>query len=442
MNWRILSGHKDRRNHGLRPLVSRLAKPANGPIRQAPRAANMQLGLKLRIYITSFYLLVPPFGGVGFMRYRSLRVSGGISRAAALKFGLLLAITVAIGGGVVACGHGRADPSQGPAATPVKVQTVQEHPIGNASEYVATIKSRHSATIMSDVEGWIFGIQAHSGQFVKKGDTLMEIDPRQQRATLSNYDSQKASKEAALQWAKVQLDRTKALAAAKVVSQQDLEQAQSNYDSALADVQALEAQIESAQVQLKYYNVFAPTDGIVGDVPVHVGDRVTNTTVLTTIDERSGLEVYIPVPSEHARDIRMGAPVEVLDNNGNVLLHTAVYFISPQVDNATQSILVKAPADAAANVLRSMQLVRTRIVWSQHPGITIPVIAVTRISGQFFAFVAEQDNGKLVARQRPLQLGEIAGNDYAVLSGLKPGDQVVVAGGQNLAEGMPIRIEQ
>ncbi len=67
-------------------------------------------------------------------------------------------------------------------------------------------------------------------------------------------------------------------------------------------------------MQLKYYSVFAPTDGIVGDVPVHVGDRVTNTTPLTTIDERTGLEVYISIPSEHAREIKMGAPVEVLDN--------------------------------------------------------------------------------------------------------------------------------
>lgn len=324
---------------------------------------------------------------------------------------------------------------------PVKVQTVQDQPVGDSSEYVATIKSRHSATIMPDVEGWIVDIRVHSGALVKKGDTLMEIDPRRQRATVSNYDSQKASKEAALSWAKSQLDRNKALAASGVVSRQDLEQAQSNYDSAVADVKALDAQIVSSQVQLKYYSVFAPTDGIVGDVPVHVGDRVTNTTVLTTVDERSGLEVYISVPSEHARDVKIGSPVEVLDQAGNVLLRTNVYFISPQVETGTQSVLVKAPADKAANVLRAMQLVRARIVWSTHPGVTIPVIAVTRISGQFFAFVTEHDNGKLVARQRPLQLGEIIGNDYVVQSGLKPGDQVVVSGGQNLADGIPVQIE-
>jgi len=327
-------------------------------------------------------------------------------------------------------------------AAPVKVQKVDAHEIGDTSEYVATVKSRNSATIMSDVEGWIFDIRVKSGDFVKKGQTLMEIDPRRQQATVSSFDSQRASKEATLQWAKLQFERNKALYGSGVVSKQDLDQAQSNYDAALADVKSLDAQVNQQQVQLKYYSAFSPTDGVIGDIPVHVGDRVTNTTPLTTIDERRGLEVYIAVPSERARDIKMGAPVDVLDNSGKVLLQTKVYFISPQIDTATQSVLAKAPADQAADILRSMQLVRARITWNTHPGITVPVVAVSRISGQFFAFIAEQQDGKTVVHQRPLQLGEISGNDYTVLSGLKPGDEVVVSGGQSLADGMPVKIEQ
>jgi len=342
-----------------------------------------------------------------------------------------------------ACSRSRAasDP-QGVPAMPVKVQTLESHEIGDSSEYVATIKSRHSATIMSDVEGWIFAIHAHSGEFVKKGQTLMEIDPRRQQAALSSYDSQRKSKEATLEWTKVQLTRARTLYESGVMSKQDFDQAQTNYDAAVADVKSLDAQVNQQQVQLKYYSVFAPTDGIVGDIPVHVGDRVTNTTALTTIDERTGLEVYIPVPSEHARQIKMDAPVEVLDNGGKTLLQTKVYFISPQVDTATQSVLVKAPADKAADVLRSMQLVRARITWSTHPGITVPLVAVSRISGQFFVFVVEQQDGKLTAHQLPVELGAISGNDYVVRNGLKAGDRVVVSGGQNLAEGAPVRIEQ
>jgi len=349
-----------------------------------------------------------------------------------------LASVLVLGG----CSRGRAAADPGVPTMPVKVQKLEPHEVGDSSEYVATIKSRHSATIMSDVEGWIFDIRVHSGQFVKKGDTLMEIDPRRQQAQVSSYDSQRTSKEANLQWAKVQLTRAKTLYESGVMSKQDFDQAQTSYEAAAADVKSLDAQVNQQQVQLKYYSVFSPTDGIVGDVPVHVGDRVTNTTPLTTIDERRALEVYVEIPSEHAREIKMDAPLEVLDNSGKELLKTKVYFISPQVDTGTQSVLVKAPADQAENVLRSMQLVRARIIWNIRPGITVPVVAVTRVSGQFFAFVVQQQDGKTVARQVPLQLGEITGNDYVVLSGLKAGDEVVVAGGQNLADGMPVKIEQ
>ncbi len=222
-----------------------------------------------------------------------------ICRSERSKVGLGLGSTFPVVGVIAVmlllagCDRSKADAPQGPPAMPVKVQTVEPHEITDTSEYVATIKSRHSATIMSDVEGWIFDIHVHSGQFVKKGDTLMEIDPRRQQATVSNYDSQRASKEAALQWAKLQLERAVALSKSGVVSQQDMQQAQSTYDSALADVKAMDAQITQQKVQLRYYSVFAVTDGQVGDIPVHVGDRVTNTTVLTTIDERSGLEVYL-----------------------------------------------------------------------------------------------------------------------------------------------------
>lgn len=343
---------------------------------------------------------------------------------------------------LAACSRGRAEGPQGIPAMPVKVAPAQDREIQDSSEYVATIKSRNSATIMSDVEGWIFAIHVHSGDFVRRNDTLMEIDPRRQRASVSSQESQRASKEANLQWTKVQLERTKALAASGVVSKQELDQAQAAYDSAVADVQSLDAQVKQQQVQLNYYSVFAPTDGIVGDIPVHVGDRVTNTTPLTTIDERRGLEVYVAVPSERARQIKLGAPVDVLDADGNVLLKTKVYFISPQVDTGTQSILVKAPVDQGAEHLRSQQLVRARVTWSTRPGITIPVTAVTRVNGQYFAFVAERQNGTMVAHQKPIELGEIVGNDYTVTQGLKTGEQVVVSGGQNLADGAPIRIEQ
>lgn len=344
--------------------------------------------------------------------------------------------------GVSGCSRGAAEGPQGPPVMPVKVQKINSQDVGISSEYVATIKSRNSATLMSDVEGWIFAIHVKSGDLVKKGQSLLEIDPRRQEATVSNWESQRAAKVATLQLAKVQLDRAKGLYASGVISKQDLDQAQSSYESANADVKSLDAQIDQQKVQLRYFAVHTPVDGVVGDIPVHVGDRVSNSTVLTTVDERTGLEIYLQIPAERAKDLKLGTPVQILDNAGNVILATQVNFISPQVDTGTQTILAKAPVDSKDNRLRSQQLVKARLTWSTQTGITIPVVAAARVSGQFFAFIVEHKDGKQIARQVPVSVGEIVGNDYRVLEGLKPGDEVVIAGGQNLADGMAVAVQQ
>ena len=157
--------------------------------------------------------------------------------------GLLLILPVGLVLLLAACGRSKAESPQGPPEVPVKVQSIGSQEIGNSSEYVATIKSRNSATIMSDVEGWIFAIKVKSGDLVKKGQSLMEIDPRRQAATVSNWESQRASKVANLQLAKVQLERAKGLSLSGVIIKQDLDQAEATYDAANADVKSLDAQI-------------------------------------------------------------------------------------------------------------------------------------------------------------------------------------------------------
>ena len=105
----------------------------------------------------------------------------------------------------------------------------------------------------------------------------------------------------------------------------------------------MEAQIREQRVALAYHQVTAPTAGVVGDIPVRVGDSVTRSTVLTTIDQNAGLEVYINVPVQEAQNLRVGLPVHLVDDRGNVVLATTtVSFVSPSVDPATQSVLAKA----------------------------------------------------------------------------------------------------
>ena len=88
--------------------------------------------------------------------------------------------------------------------------------------------------------------------------------------------------------------------------------------------------------------------------------------------------------------------------------------------------------------MRIAQQVRAQLIWGTHEGTVIPILAVTRINGEFFAFLAEQENGKTVARQKLLQVGDTVGNDYAVQDGLKAGDHIIVSGLQFLRDGAPV----
>jgi len=327
----------------------------------------------------------------------------------------------------------------GMPAMPVKVLEAKAVPVNDASEYVATLKSRDSAVIMPQVEGQITQIFVHSGDKVAAGDALMEIDPLKQQATVKSQESARAAQQAQLNLAKQQYERAQGLSAAGVVSKQDLDQAKATLDAAQAQMDALDAQVREQQVQLHYFKVVAPRGGIVGDIPVRVGDRVTTSTQLTTVDQPGSLEAYVYVPIERSSQLKMDLPLQVLDSNGKVLADTRVSFISPQVDNTTQTVLVKARIANGNDALRQSQFIRARVVWGTHQNPEVPILAVSRLAGQYFAFVAESQNGgAYVAKQRPLTIGETVGNNYEVRDGIKPGDKVIISGTQFLLDGAPV----
>ncbi len=320
----------------------------------------------------------------------------------------------------------------------VRFVVAQSASVPQSTEYLAQLRSRHSAVINPQVEGQVTKIFVASGDTVKGGEPLMQIDPRKQEATVGSQEATRASKEAALRLAQIQYERAEKLYAAGVISKQDLDTAKTALDTAKADVESLDAQVREQRVELHYYQVAAPMGGIVGDIPVRVGDRVTVASVLTTVDQPGALEAYIYVPVERSRDLRVGLPVELLDSGQNVLARTQITFVSPEVNPDTQSILAKAAVDNHKEQLRTAEVTRARITWGQHQGPVVPVVAVTRINGQYFAFVALDEGKGLVARQRLIHVGEVYGNDYTVLDGVKPGDRLIVSGAQALADGIPV----
>jgi RND family efflux transporter MFP subunit len=367
---------------------------------------------------------------------RLQRNSVGITRQ---RFGLILLACATLG--AMGCGQktSAGGPGAGrPPAMPVQVQVAQSVRIPDTTEYLSVLKSRQSAVINPQVEGQVTKIFVKSGDEVNAGTPLLQIDPLKQEATLNSQQATLVAQEANLRLAKISLERAQKLYAAQVISKQDFDTAQSNYDAVAAQVKALADQVEQQKVELHYYKVSAPADGIVGDIPVHVGDRVTVTTLLTTVDLPGALEAYIYVPTDRARDLRLGLSVRLLGETGESVSDTHITFVSPQVETDTQTVLAKATVQNARDKLRIAQQVRAQITWGSHEGPVVPVLAVLRINGQAFVFVAVSEGNGTVARQKHLKLGDTTGDNYTVLDGLKAGDHVILSGTQFLQDGAPV----
>jgi len=352
------------------------------------------------------------------------------------------AVFAACSGGNQQAGAGGAGGRGAFPAMGVKTITLEPKPIPQTSEFVATVKSLRSTNIQPQVEGIVRQILVKAGDRVRAGQPLVQIDPEKQQATVATTQSQRASREADLAFAKQQLARNQKLFDAGAVSQAELEQAETNVKTAEAQLAAVSSQIRENEVQLQYYRVTAPADGVVGDIAVRQGDRVTPSTLITTIDAAEGLEAYINVPLERAAALRPGLTVELVDMDGKVISTNPITFIAPRADDATQSILVKATLRTRPPGIRVQQYVRARIIWTNEPAISVPVVAVNRISGQYFVYVAEQgQGGALVARQKPVTVGDLIGDSYIVRSGVKEGEKVIVSNIQKLQDGVPVKPE-
>ena len=262
-----------------------------------------------------------------------------------------------------------------------------------------------------------------SGDVVRVGTPLVQIDPDKQQAAVRSTEANRSGAVADVQYWRQQVTRLEALVTAGAVSRLELEQAQNSLKTAEAKLAAIDAQVSEERVQLQYYRVVAPQAGVVGDIPIRVGDRVTQSTVITTVDENSSLEAYIQVPVDRAPELRMGLPVQLLDADGkagrgqpDLVRRPAggrVHAVGPRQEPAEgrAAAAARAAVRAGADRLEHRQ------------GLTVPVVAVSRLSGQYFCFVAEQQDKGLVARQRPVQVGEVLGDDYVVAGGLKAGDR-------------------
>ena len=376
------------------------------------------------------------------------------------------------------------------AALPVKLQRLDASAIKQSSEFVGVLEAQQRVSLRPETEGRIVEILVDSGESVNPGNPLIRLRPEKNRAQLNSaiarINSLKAalkqaeselkaaeaeqSREAAeLQLQEEELERTSFLVNKGAQSVQDLDRVERDRQAALASFEAAQKRIKAAEAAIDAANadlrqaqaeadlerenlrdteIAAPVAGMIGDIPVKLGDYVENTDTLTTITQNQILELRLAVPLEQATQLRIGLPVELRTSQADdPLVVGKISFISPTVDVASQAVLAKAHFPNPQGELRDQQFVRARVIWDQVSGVLVPAVAITRLGGQAFVFVAqnsvasESGEPQQIAQQRPVQLGSIQGNYYRVIDGLAPGETLITSGLLNLFDGVPIMPE-
>lgn len=394
--------------------------------------------------------------------------------------------------------------TQGTAAqaVPVKLQVLKSSTVANSSEFVGTLESAEKVDLRPETQGRITEVLVQPGDRVTQGTAILTIQPGQtlpqlegaqagvsaaqanQRATVDQLRvaeknlevarSELANAQASRSLSKTNYDRASFLLSQGAIGQYDYDRAKTDLEisgnrvdaaqkrvaaaqasvgqarsvvgQASAGIRQAQAQVDAAAVNVGFKQVLAPISGTVGEVFVKVGDTVSTAQTITNLVQNDALDLRISVPSNRIAQLRKGLTVELIDPNTRKRISTGqVNFISPSVDSTAQVILVKARFPNKNGVLRNGQHVEARIIWDQGTGVLIPTNAVLQVSGKSFAYVAETDNSqgqaRMVARMRPLTLGEIQEQSYEVLKGIKPGENVVVSGILRLRDGVSIQPE-
>ena len=422
----------------------------------------------------------------------------------------LSTVIILAGGGFalwrIAIGRNRPSEMPMPGAVPVTLEQLQPSTIREQAEFVGILDAQTGVVLQPESAGRITRIYVSSGDPVSAGDPIMELSADRSlaevnaaiagisaarsardtaRAQLQSLVAQRLRQEAEVELQNTEFERTRRLVEAGALSQQSLDTVDRDRDVAIAALQAAKEEIAAARASvaqaesflaqaeananatredLQDRTVTAPISGILGDITVDLGDYVEFSSSLTSITQNDVLDLEIAVPTERARTIQIGMPVELLTfDTGESAATATVNFIDPQSDPNTQTVLAKAEVANASGRLQDNQRVDVRVVLSERSGLLAPATAITRLGGQAFVYVAvdapsleadpsatsegnpsnaeeggPQQASQQIAQLRPVSLGAMQGNRFQILEGLSEGEVIVTSGLLNLQDGTPI----
>jgi membrane fusion protein, multidrug efflux system len=381
------------------------------------------------------------------------RIIGSKRRRVTRIAALVLAVIVA-GGGAIYWYRGGADgtdtartarvPGRAPVPVSVAVAARRDMPIYLTG--LGTVQPILSVGIHSQVDGKLQEVLFTEGQHVKKGDLIAKIDPRLFKAALDQARAKKAQDQALLGSAQKDLNRFKALALKSFETQQNVDLQQGKVDQLTAAIDADDAAIETAQTQLDYTTITAPSDGRIGVRLVDPGNVVhaSDAGSIATLVLAQPAAVMFTLPSRVLDDVRRAmdsGPIEVIafDQDNRLPLSTGkLLLVDNAVDQATATIRLKAIFPNADDRLWPGEFVNARLLLETRRNvIAVPASAIQRGPQGLFAWVVTAENTAVV---RQIQVGPTTGDLTIISAGLNDGDRLVTDGQYKLQPNAPVTV--
>jgi RND family efflux transporter MFP subunit len=368
---------------------------------------------------------------------------------------LSTAILLLLAGLALVAGCSKPAQGGGPGQYPppdVTTTAVEQKDVPVFGDWVANLDGYTNAQIQPQVTGYLIRQNYKEGSQVSQGQVLFEIDPRPFQAALDQAKGQLAQAKANLELSRINVNRDTPLAEAHAIARSQLDNDLQAQAANEATVNAQEAAVETARLNLGWTKVRSLLDGIAGIATTQVGSLVTQSTVLTTVSQVQPIKVYFAVSeqeylalSEKAReggaaDLLHSAsrvPIELTLSNGTVYPSKGrIVFVDRGVNPSTGTIRVAAAFPNPGNLLRPGQYGKVRAQTAlQRGALVVPQRAVTELQGSYQIAVVNPDNKVHI---QPVQVGPQIGADWIITSGLKPGEQVVIEGNGKLVDGIPV----
>jgi membrane fusion protein, multidrug efflux system len=333
--------------------------------------------------------------------------------------------------------------AKAPAPAPGVVVTAalqQDEPI--VREWIGTTEGDVNAEIRPKVDGYLLRRVYTEGSFVRQGQPLFEIDPRQAQASLRQAQANLAQAEASLAKASRDVARYEPLAAQRAISQQELDNARSSQEAASASVGALRAAVEQTRLNVAWTHVTSPISGIAGIAQTQVGNLVNPQTVLAVVSKVDPVRVSFPMSEQEYLQFQnspaiRNAELELILSDGSVHPHKGrIALAGRDVNVKTGTITVVGLFPNPGNVLRPGQFAKVRAVTDvRRAAIVIPQRAVNELQGVYQVAVVGTGN---IAEVRPVKLGARVGSNWIVEEGLAAGEHVVIEGFSRVKDGQPV----